>query len=256
MEHSRPRGRSAVWLLSVASILVLWAVLAAFFPPTLLPGPLVVARRLGELAARGDFWIHLRATILRVVIGFGAAFVVSIGAGILMGSRRLVEDVFESWVLVGLTIPGLCWAVLAVMWFGITEMAPVFAIFVVVLPMLTLNMWQGTKSLDRDLVEMARVFRASRKALLRDVVLPQLLPFCLAGARLGFALGWKVVVLSEMFGLSSGVGYMINRSFSSYSMDDVLAWTVGFTLVMFAFEYAVMLPIERRLVRWRPAVAF
>jgi NitT/TauT family transport system permease protein len=117
-------------------------------------------------------------------------------------------------------------------------------------------MWQGTKSLDRELVEMARVFRASRRALLRDVVLPQLLPFCLAGARLGFALGWKVVVLSEMFGLSSGVGYMINRSFSSYSMDDVLAWTVGFTLVMFAFEYAVMLPIERRLVRWRPVVAF
>jgi NitT/TauT family transport system permease protein len=251
-----PVGRRTVWLLSVASILVLWAVLASFFPPTLLPGPLVVARRLGELATRGDFWMHLRATILRVAMGFGIAFVVSVGAGILMGSRRLAEGVFESWVLVGLTIPGLCWAVLAVMWFGITEMAPVFAIVVVVLPMLTLNMWQGTKSLDRELVEMARVFRASRRALLRDVVLPQLLPFCLAGARLGFALGWKVVVLSEMFGLSSGVGYMINRSFSSYSMDDVLAWTVGFTLVMFAFEYAVMLPIERRLVRWRPVVAF
>jgi NitT/TauT family transport system permease protein len=255
MEPSR-RSRRTVWLLSVASILVLWAVLASFFPPTLLPGPLVVARRLGELAARGDFWMHLRATVVRVAIGFGIAFVVSVGAGILMGSRRLAEGLFESWVLVGLTIPGLCWAVLAVMWFGITEMAPVFAIFVVVLPMLTLNMWQGTKSLDRELVDMARVFRVSRRALLRDVVLPQLLPFCLAGARLGFALGWKVVVLSEMFGLSSGVGYMINRSFSSYSMDDVLAWTVGFTLVMFAFEYAVMLPIERRLVRWRPAVAF
>jgi len=247
--------RRTVWLLSVASILVLWAILASFFPPTLLPGPLVVARRLVELAARGDFWFHLRATIQRVVLGFGIAFVVSVFAGILMGSRRLAEGILESWVLVGLTIPGLCWAVLAVMWFGITEMAPVFAIVVVVLPMLTLNMWQGTKSLDRDLVEMAHVFRASRRSLLRDVVLPQLLPFGLAGARLGFALGWKVVVLSEMFGLSSGVGYMINRSFSSYSMDDVLAWTSGFTLVMFAFEYAVMLPIERRLTRWRPAVS-
>jgi NitT/TauT family transport system permease protein len=247
--------RFGVWLVSVASILVVWAVLAAFFPPTLLPGPHVVARRLGELASRGDFWVHLRATIARVAVGFLAAFVVSLAAGILMGSRRLAEKVLEAYVLVGLTIPGLCWAVLAVMWFGITEMAPVFAIFVVVLPMLTLNMWQGTKSLDRDLVEMAQVFRVSRRSLLRNVVLPQLLPFCLAGARLGFALGWKVVVLSEMFGLSSGVGYMINRSFSAYSMDDVLAWTVGFTLVMFGFEYAVMLPLERRLVRWRPVVA-
>jgi NitT/TauT family transport system permease protein len=252
-DDARP-GRPALWLVSVASILALWAVLAAFFPPALLPGPLAVGRRLGELAVHGDFWFHLRATLQRVAIGFTLAFVISIAAGILMGSRRLVETVLESYVLVGLTIPGLCWAVLAVMWFGITEVAPVFAIVVVVLPMLTLNMWQGTKSLDRDLIEMADVFRASRRARLRDVVLPQLLPFCLAGARFGFALGWKVVVLSEMFGLSSGVGYMINRSFSAYSMDDVLAWTVGFTLVMFAFEYAVMLPLERRLVRWRPVV--
>jgi NitT/TauT family transport system permease protein len=248
--------RLAVWGLSVSSIFVLWAVIAAFFPPTLLPGPVVVARRLAELVATGDFWTHLSATIQRVAAGFVLAFVVSVAAGTLMGARRLAEGVFESWVLVGLTIPGLCWAVLAVMWFGITEIAPVFAIVVVVLPMLTLNMWQGTKSLDRDLIEMARVFRAPWTSVMRDVVLPQLMPFCLAGARLGFALGWKVVVLSEMFGLSSGVGYMINRSFSAYAMDDVLAWTAGFTAVMFAFEYAVMLPIERRLVRWRPAVEF
>src|SRR2546423_15462541 len=103
---------------------------------------------------------------------------------------------------------------------------------------------------------MTRVLRSSRRFLVRDVLLPQHLPFCLAGARFGFALGWKVVVLSEMFGLSSGVGYMINRSFSAYSMDDVLAWTVGFTLVMFGLEYGVMLPLERRLVRWRPVVAW
>ncbi|HZF04214.1 MAG TPA: ABC transporter permease [Patescibacteria group bacterium] len=248
--------RVAVSALSAASILALWAVVAALFPPTLLPGPVVVLRRLAELIATGDFWLHLRATVQRVAVGFALAFVVSVAAGTLMGARRLAESVLSSWVLVGLTIPGLCWAVLAVMWFGITEAAPIFAIFVVVLPMLTLNIWQGTKSLDRDLIEMARVFRTPWPSVMRNVVLPQLLPFCLAGARLGFALGWKVVVLSEMLGLSNGVGYMINRSFSAYSMDDVLAWTVGFTLVMFAFEYAVMLPIERRLVRWRPVVEF
>ncbi len=248
--------RLAVWALSVSSIVVLWMMVAAFFPPTLLPGPGVVGRRLVELMATGDFWVHLRATIQRVAVGFVLAFVVSVAAGTLMGARRLAEGIFEPWVLVGLTIPGLCWAVLAVMWFGITEVAPVVAIFVVVLPMLTLNMWQGTKSLDRDLLEMAHVFRAPWTSVMREVVLPQLLPFGLAGARLGFALGWKVVVLSEMFGLSSGVGYMINRSFAAYSMDDVLAWTVGFTAVMFAFEYAVVLPVERRLVRWRPAVQF
>ena len=246
--------RLAVWTLSVAIMLTLWAMIASFFPPTLLPGPAVVGVRLAELMGTGDFWVHLGVTVQRVVAGFVLAFVVSVAAGTLMGARRLAESVFEPWVLMGLTVPGLCWVVLAVMWFGVTEMTPVFAIFVVVLPMLTLNMWQGTKALDRDLTEMARVFRAPRSLVVRDIVLPQLLPLCVAGVRMGFALGWKVVVLSEMFGLSSGVGSMINRSFSASSMADVLAWTVGFTLVMFAFEYAVMLPAERRLVRWRQVV--
>lgn len=241
-------------LLSVTSILLLWSVVASFFSPFLLPSPVIVGRRLFELVRAGEFEVHVYATIHRVVVGFIVAFVLSIAAGMLMGGKRFAESFIDSYVLVGLTIPGLCWAVLAVMWFGITEMAPVFAIVMVVLPMLTLNMWQGTKSLDKDLIEMANVFRAGRLALVRDVMLPQLLPFCLAGARIGFALGWKIVVLSEMFGLSSGVGYMINRSFNAYSMEDVLAWTAGFTLVMFVVEYAVFLPIERRLVRWRPLV--
>jgi NitT/TauT family transport system permease protein len=247
--------RSAIRLLSIATLLVLWTVVASFFSPFLLPNPAIVGHRLLELVRSGEFELNLYATIRRVLIGFGLAFVLSIAIGMLMGGKRYAESFIDSWVLVGLTIPGLCWAVLAVMWFGITEIAPVFAIFVVVLPMLTLNMWQGTKSLDRDLIEMANVFRTGRWSLVMDVVLPQLLPFCLASARLGFALGWKVVVLSEMFGLSSGVGYMINRSFNSYSMEDVLAWTIGFTIVMFAVEYGFILPIERRLVRWRPVVA-
>lgn len=245
----------AIRALSFASLVIAWSVVASFFPPTLLPGPWVVARRLWELNASGVFWVQAFATIGRVLIGFTCAFFTSIGLGILMGLRRTAAVWFEFYVLVGLTIPGLCWALLSVMWFGITEVAPVFAIFVVTLPMLTLNMWQGTNSLDKDLLEMAQLFKAPRWSLLTDVILPQLLPFCLAGGRLGFALGWKVVVLSEMFGLSSGVGYMINRAFGAYSMVDVLAWTLGFTVIMFMVEYGIFLPLERRLVGWRPILA-
>jgi NitT/TauT family transport system permease protein len=246
---------AAIRVLSFSSMFAFWAIAASFFPPTLLPGPLVVAHRLSQLILSGEFLQQAYGTITRVLVGFTFAFVVSIALGVAMGLRRTAAALFEGYVLVGLTIPGLCWSVLAVMWFGVTELAPVFSIFIVTLPMLTLNMWQGTNSLDKDLLEMARLFKVPKWSLLVDVILPQMLPFCLAGARLGFALGWKVVVLSELFGLSSGIGYMINRAFSSYSMDDVLAWTLGFTLIMFIVEYAIFVPVERRLVRWRPALA-
>jgi len=240
--------------LAILVLLLIWQGLS-FAYPAFLPGPLSTFRRLFELVAKGEFSHHAVPTVIRVLVGFVFAIVAGTTVGILMGARSSLESFFELYVLVGLTIPGLAWAVLALMWFGISEVAPVFAIFAVVTPMLTVNMWQGTKALDRELLEMARAFRISRARIVRDIVLPQLLPFLLAGSRFGFALGWKVVVLSEMFGLSSGIGYMINRSFSNYSLLNVLAWTIGFTVLMGGFEYGVLRPAERFMLRWRPAIS-
>lgn len=248
------RGNWVPKTLSVLVLLLVWQ-LISFGYAAFLPGPASTLRRVLDLVASGEFFRQALPTILRVLAGFALAMVVGTAVGIFMGARRSLESFFELYVLVGLTVPGLAWAVLALMWFGISEIAPVFAILAVVWPMLAVNLWQGTKALDRDLLEMAQAFKIARHRVVRDIVLPQLLPYLLAGSRFGFALGWKVVVLSEVFGLSSGIGYMINRSFSNYSLLNVLAWTISFSLVMGLFEYGVLRPLERHLLRWRPAVA-
>lgn len=242
-------------LLAVVLLIAVWQLASFFQPPTFLPGPALVFQRVLELIANGELIANVVPTVSRVLIGFAVALLLGSAVGIAMGANRFLESFFEAYILIGLTVPGLAWAVLALMWFGITEFSPVFAIVVVTTPMLAVNMWQGTKALDNELLEMARAFRIRRGRVIRDIVVPQLLPYLFAGSRFGFALGWKVVVLSEMFGLTSGVGYMINRSFSLYSMQSVLAWTIGFTLVMILFEYGVLRPAEQRLLRWRPAVA-
>ncbi len=248
-------GDRGLKLLAIVVLLAFWQLLSLFYPPTFLPGPALTLGRLLELVGSGEFFRQAIPTVLRVSVGFALALLAGTVVGIAMGARRSLESFFEAYILVGLTVPGLAWAVLALMWFGITEVAPVFAIFVVVTPMLAVNIWQGTKAIERELVEMAQAFRVGRRKVIADIVLPHLLPYLLAGSRFGFALGWKVVVLSEMFGLSSGIGYMINRSFSLYSMRNVLAWVIGFTVVMGLFEYGVLRPLERYLLRWRPAVA-
>src|SRR5262245_37723541 len=239
---------------AIVALLASWQVLSFFLPTGFMPGPITTFVRVVRLVADGEFARNAIPTILRVFGGFFLALVVGTAVGIAMGARRHLESFFEVYILIGLTIPGLVWAILALMWFGITEVAPVVAIFAVVTPMLAVNMWQGTKALDRQLLEMAQAFHVGRRQVIGEVVLPQLLPYLLAGSRFGFALGWKVVVLSEMFGLSSGIGYELNRSFSNYSLRDVLAWTIGFTMIMFAFEYGMLRPLEGRLLRWRPAV--
>lgn len=239
---------------AVIALLAAWQVMSFLLPSGFMPGPITTFGRVARLIADGEFARNAIPTLLRVFSGFALALVLGTAIGIAMGARRRLESFFEVYILIGLTIPGLAWAILALMWFGINEIAPVFAIFAVVTPMLAVNMWQGTKALDRQLLEMAQAFRVSHRQVIGEVVLPQLLPYLLAGSRFGFALGWKVVVLSEMFGLSSGIGYELNRSFSNYSLRDVLAWTISFTLIMFAFEYGLMRPLEGRLLSWRPAV--
>ncbi len=254
----RVRAQWGGWGAKALGLVVLvatWQGVSLFYPPTFLPGPALTFERVAGLVATGEFFRHAGPTLLRVFVGFALALVTGTIVGIAMGARKALESFCEPYILVGLTVPGLAWAVLALMWFGVSETAPIFAIAAVVTPMLAVNMWQGTKAIDRELLDMAHAFHISRPTVVREIVLPQLLPYLLAGGRFGLALGWKVVVLSEMFGLSSGIGYMINRSFSLYSMRDVVAWTIGFTLLMGVVEYGLLRPTERHLLRWRPAIS-
>jgi NitT/TauT family transport system permease protein len=240
-------------LISLLSFFVLWSLGSSYFGNDLfLPYPWTVAAKLYDLVVYESFFMHAANTVGRVFVGFALALILGSAMGIAMGLRQRIEEFLDLYVLIGLTIPGLAWSVLAVMWFGISEAAPVFAIVMVTAPMLAVNMWQGTKAIDRQLLEMAQAFCIGRGRVITGIVVPHLAPYLLAATRFGFGLGWKVVVLSEIFGMSNGIGYMINRSFSRFSMVDVLAWTFGFTVIMFVLEYGLLQPLERYILRWRP----
>ena len=241
-------------LFSLFCILVVWAIISSFFDATIMPGPSIVFREVYTIFASGEFLFHMWATIRRVVLGFSWAFVFSVIIGLMMGLNRGFERFFEVEVLVGLTIPGMAWAMIAIMWFGIHDMAAVFAIFIIVLPMITVNMWEGTKAIDKELIEMGQAFKAKRITIVQHIILPQLVPYLFAGTRFGFAIAWKVVVVSEIFGLSNGVGYKINESFTLFSIEGVLAWTISFTIIMIILEFGLLKLLENRVTRWRPTV--
>ena len=95
--------------------------------------------------------------------------------------------------------------------------------------MLAISLWQGTKSIDKDLIDMSTAFHASAWSKVVDVILPQLISHILAAIRYGLGLAWKVVVVVEMFGFSNGVGYQVVRGFNIFSMKTVLAWAITFS---------------------------
>jgi NitT/TauT family transport system permease protein len=242
-------------LLFVVLALGAWAIIAGTSSSPLIPSLSEIWTSLKDILQHGDAFGQIGVSVERVVLGFALAFVVAIGVGIVMGRNALVRDILEPAVLLGLTIPGLVWALLCVIWFGVALTTPVLAIALSAAPALVLNVVQGVRAVEPGLIEMAHVFRFNRRTRLFRLWLPALAPYLLSGARLGLSLGWKVLVLVEMFGMSSGVGYQLNQSFSAQDVSAVIAWTLLFSVAMAVLEYGVLAVIERRVTRWRRAVS-
>jgi NitT/TauT family transport system permease protein len=234
-------------------VIIAWELMARTLASPLVPDVAEVYGELIRIVPTGTALQQIGVTLERIVAGSALAFVAAVCLGLATARNRLLAAFFEPGIILGLTVPGLVWALLCVIWFGVSWRTPIVAIGLGVAPALTVSVVQGVRAVDPDLVEMAHVFRIPRSAQLRRLWLPAMVPFLLSGARLGFSLAWKVIVLVEIFGLSSGVGYQLNSEFSAQNVAGVLAWTIAFGVVMAIIEYGILQTLERRLTRWRRA---
>ena len=191
-------------------------------------------------------------TLMRVFLGFGAAMAVGIVLGTVFALNRTIEAVFGTWIMVALAIPGLVYVIISFMWFGLNEFSTIFSIALTAFPTITINIWEGVKNVDNKLTDMARVFNVSRLSRVWKVIIPQTTPYIMASSRFGLGLAWKVTVIVELLGRSSGVGYMLNYWFQMFNMRQVLAWTLFFSLVMIFIEVVVLKRLEEYLFSWRP----
>ena len=241
-------------LLFVITFFLIWHGSAITVVAGLLPTPFETYVAMVEIVNSGLFIESMVNTIRRVAIPFLAAWVASVAIGVAMGIDDRAEKYFDVAVILGLTIPGLAWAVISIMFFGLSQFTAYFAVFITILPMITINFWEGVKDIDMELTEMGEVFNFSRLRNIRHVLLPQLYPYMFSAGRFGLGLAWKVVVLVEFLGMGNGVGYQIGLEFSNFNMSAVLAWTGLFTLVMLIIEYGGFKYLERRYLAWRPEV--
>jgi NitT/TauT family transport system permease protein len=241
------------WLFIFVALLV-WQLYAVHRASRLIPTPVKVGDTMWKILASGIFFEQLAASMTRILIGFSLAMVIGTIIGILMGSRKSWDEFFKALVILGLALPGLIYSLICVMFFGISMLAPVTAILAGSYPFVVVNVSEGVKALDKDLIDMARSYKIGRGKIVRQVILPSLLPFILAAIRNGFAIAWKICTLVEVFGAVSGVGYMIKNSFDGYAVHGIVAWALLFGGVMLLIEYGLLVPAERYLARWRPKV--
>jgi NitT/TauT family transport system permease protein len=150
-----------------------------------------------------------------------------------------------------LNLPALVIIVLAYIWAGLTETAAVSAVALNKLPIATVTVREGARSLDTALDEMAQVFRMRAWTRIRHVVLPQLAPYLAAAARSGLSLVWKIVLIVELLGRPNGVGFEIGVAFQLFDVTRILAYALAFVAVMLAVETLLVQPLERHIARWR-----
>jgi NitT/TauT family transport system permease protein len=242
-------------ILSLPLLLVVWQVLATAFPGRLFPTPIAVVLELWDLTLHGKLLADLGKTLLRAITAFVIAMVIGVAIGIALGRVRWADRLFSSWVLVGLNLPAIVIAIALYIWLGLTETALIVAVVLNKIPLVIVNIREGVRSFSHDYDELAAAFRMPLRRRLRLIFVPQLMPFVLAAARTGLSLIWKIVLVFEVLGSDGGVGFRVSVFFQFFDIKGLLAYTVAFILVVLAFEYLVMRPIERRVLRWRPAQA-
>jgi NitT/TauT family transport system permease protein len=248
------RRVAALWLPSIVfcvCLLGLWEVMARVTASPLVPNVSEVLGEVRRLVLGGFALRQIGITLGRILAGFGAAFVISLVVGIAAARSLTFRRFCDPAIILGLTVPGLVWALLCIIWFGVGLTTPTVAIALGICPVMILHVLQGMKAVDPEIVEMAHVFRLSTVDKLIHIWIPSLMPHLIGGARVGLSLGWKVIVLVELFGLSNGVGYQLNSEFSSQNVAGVLAWTIVFWVVMVVIEYGVLQSLERASSKWR-----
>ena len=238
-------------LVSLIGLLLLWKAVSLFFLPTFLPSPAELLTRVAAIFSDRAAYLVIGKTLERVLAGLVLSMLMGASIGLAMGLRRSAESFLGSWIMVLLTFPAISWAFLSVLWFGIGDVAPIFAIVLIVFPYVTMNVWEGTKAMDKELSDMATVFRANRFLLLRKVLIPQLMPYLFSSLRISFALSWKIALVSEAFGVGRGVGKELMYWFQGTRADMMLAWGISFMLLMVLIDVMIFRPWEKRAFSWR-----
>ena len=239
---------------SIAALLLLWTVAAALSAdPQILPAPWDLAPKFLREVSNGNLLYHLSQTLWRVLAAFALAMALGTGLGFLMGRFPAVDRWLDPWLVFFLNLPALVLIVLCYLWIGLNETAAILAVTLNKVPNVATVIREGARALSTDLDELAQVYRVPLATRLRHVILPQLAPFLAAAARSGLAIIWKIVLVVEFLGRSSGVGFQIHLWFQLFDVAMVLVYSLSFIAVMLAVEWTLLQPWERRVRRWRVA---
>jgi ABC-type nitrate/sulfonate/bicarbonate transport system permease component len=238
-------------IIVVVVLLALWQVASRRFGSYLLPDPLSVLTSFIKIISTGIIWQHVFSTLFRVVIGFALAVVLSIILVLLAYKWKSARIVVKDFNSVFNSISVFIWIVLALIWFGITDSAAIFTTLMVTLPILLSNLLEGLEHVDKRFLEVGSVYQFSNFDEFRNIILPSIFPSFIGGMRGGFGLGLKISVVAEMFGVTTGIGYILNYSREILATDMVFVWAIILIILMIIIDKLIFENLSKKVKKWQ-----
>jgi sulfonate transport system permease protein len=216
----------------------------------LLPPPSAIGAAIWDLARSGELFLHAGATLLRVAAGFACGGLAGLVLGAVSGVSLLTRQLIDPLLQAVRAVPSIAWVPLFILWFGIFEMSKIVLIAVGVFFPVYLGVTGAILSVDRKTIEVGRVFRLSRLALIRRVLLPAIMPSTVIALRSGLGLGWMFVVAAEFMGASEGLGYLLIDGQQLGRPTQILAALVIFATLGKTTD-ALLVGITRPWLAWQ-----
>jgi NitT/TauT family transport system permease protein len=238
--------------LGVALLLGLWFVV---HPLTrFLPSPQDVWTEGVALVAEPATYQNILRSLQRLFIGLSAGYLLAFFVSLAGRRSDWWRRFFSVPVYVTITTPSLAFALFCLTVFGLTDLSVYISVAAVIFPFVVVSLHEGFESLDTRLDDMSRVYRLSTGQRLRHVSIPEMAPFLFAALRNAYALGWKIVVVTEVFSAQQvGIGAEYNRAYDFFALETLVVWVVFFLIVVFGVEFGIFRPWEHRVFRWRDA---
>ncbi len=233
---------------------IFWEAMARLgpFPPKLFPPVATVVSTFLRLLSEGILLRHFAGTLGRLALSFLLAGVAGVALGMAMGRSRRAEDFFLPLLSIGSPIPGIAYAPLFILWFGLGDLPTVLIVGFAAMFPVAFNTWTGVKTVKPVWVRAAQAMGAGEGQLFRKVVLPGCLPYVLTGLRLGLARAWRVLVAAEMLtAVRFGLGWMIFGAREFLNTDVMLAGIAAIGIMGLVLEKQVFARLEAfTIVRW------
>ena len=238
-------------LILFAIVLLLWQSATWFgVDPLWVSSPSLVAQRLWQLGISGQLQKHMQQTLTEASLGLGLAFVVGVPIGMAMARFKYANAVAEPFIMALYSLPRVALAPLFIIWFGIDLLSKVMMSFSTVLFIFMLNVHEGLKTVDKDMLDLLRTMKAPRHYVVTNVLLPWLVPWIIASLRIGIGLALVGAVVAELIGSSSGLGWYIEYSAGRLDTTGVFAGLVSLTFIAVIGNLLVA-ALERRFSSWR-----